>query len=639
MADLGKVMITTKGNYSNITAYEKLDVVYFNGSSWLSKQSTTGNEPPTNGSIENDYWILMAQGYTEDDPNTILDFSVLPDYCNAEVAWSGQSFIQDNIVKHNNYQYYIVVNTSKNPVVCKRDINTGVTTTFDLSTVSGNPLSAPTADDLHNVYSLAVDSDGYIHVSGNHHGNALRYIRSNNPETISAWTTIGMVGTEENAVTYPAFLKLPNGKLLFFYRNGASGNGNTYVNTYNTSTQTWARTAFLFDGITSGESAYLNHIGVDWSTGTIHIMLVWRGTGNANTNNDICYVKSSDEGITWKKYDGTTYTLPITHSTVEVVVDTDATGSGLVNQCGFEVGTDGVPHGAFWLYDTNGYTQMHHVYHNDTEWVNEQVTNWTYRLETNVGVLGGQLSRPSVVVTTDNRVFFVYRNSIENKGSIRMMEVTPGNKRVDFPILNLDLYDYEFTFDTECMKKDNILSAIISPCNSYSTSTPTYYNANNWNKQINGLLNINMSSINDLIKQKVKLPCMKLMTGSNFTAAENTTSTTFAAMSSPLVANYNNGIIYNDSFKGKRLFYRLTARANQVSGTGFVIGIAEVIAGTAAQLLPFSETGNALKSTPWIPLKSTPDNTSFFLLLYGIVAASSEGRVTLSNIELAYLDY
>ena len=43
----------------------------------------------------------------------------------------------------------------------------------------------------------------------------------------------------ESSVTYPQFLTLPNGDLLFLYRVGASGGGNTLLNHWSLSSQTW----------------------------------------------------------------------------------------------------------------------------------------------------------------------------------------------------------------------------------------------------------------------------------------------------------------------------------------------------------------------------------------------------------------
>ena len=78
--NLGKIMMTPKGVYNNSTAYEKLDVVTYNGSSYVCKQATTGNLPTT------DYWQLIANKgdkpvvgvdyFTEDDKQEIADLVI-----------------------------------------------------------------------------------------------------------------------------------------------------------------------------------------------------------------------------------------------------------------------------------------------------------------------------------------------------------------------------------------------------------------------------------------------------------------------------------------------------------------------------------------------------------------------------------
>ena len=60
--DLGKVAYLSKGAYSSSTQYEKNDVVTYEGSSYVSLQSTKGNAP-TNAT----YWQLIAEKGTKGD--------------------------------------------------------------------------------------------------------------------------------------------------------------------------------------------------------------------------------------------------------------------------------------------------------------------------------------------------------------------------------------------------------------------------------------------------------------------------------------------------------------------------------------------------------------------------------------------
>lgn len=55
--DIGKLTFTHKGDYAGGTAYVLNDVVYYNGSAYIAKQSTTGNVP-TNTT----YWSTFAAG-------------------------------------------------------------------------------------------------------------------------------------------------------------------------------------------------------------------------------------------------------------------------------------------------------------------------------------------------------------------------------------------------------------------------------------------------------------------------------------------------------------------------------------------------------------------------------------------------
>ncbi len=60
--------------------------------------------------------------------------------------------------------------------------------------------------DAHNVISMAVDGDGYIHLSFDHHGHPLRYVRSVAPDSLAFGECEPMVGSGEEDVTYPELL-------------------------------------------------------------------------------------------------------------------------------------------------------------------------------------------------------------------------------------------------------------------------------------------------------------------------------------------------------------------------------------------------------------------------------------------------
>lgn len=70
MISAGRVLLMPKGEYNAATTYEMLDLVSYNGSSYVAKGTTTGNLP-TNTT----YWQLSAYGGSA--ANVAADFAVI----------------------------------------------------------------------------------------------------------------------------------------------------------------------------------------------------------------------------------------------------------------------------------------------------------------------------------------------------------------------------------------------------------------------------------------------------------------------------------------------------------------------------------------------------------------------------------
>ncbi len=64
MPSAGRILIMPKGNWNAATEYEMLDLVYHNGTSWLSKKTHTGIEPTDANA---DYWQKLF------DANSFID--------------------------------------------------------------------------------------------------------------------------------------------------------------------------------------------------------------------------------------------------------------------------------------------------------------------------------------------------------------------------------------------------------------------------------------------------------------------------------------------------------------------------------------------------------------------------------------
>jgi len=233
--------------------------------------------------------------------------------------------------------------------------------------------------DSHNHVVLAIDSAGMIHVSGNMHGVPLIYFRSTRALDASTLTRVtAMVGSNEQACTYPQFFRGPTGNLIFAYRDGASGNGNYIFDTYDSGAATWTR--LINTPLIDGQGTYSAYpvgplLGPD---GYYHIVWVWRDTADAATNHDISYMKSRDL-LSWQTVDGAALTLPVRFAQ-SPIVDPVPAGGGMINnntKIGFDAQNRAIV--AYHKYDAAGNTQLYDARFEGGRWAVHQVSDWTYR--------------------------------------------------------------------------------------------------------------------------------------------------------------------------------------------------------------------------------------------------------------------
>lgn len=232
--------------------------------------------------------------------------------------------------------------------------------------------------DSHNYITMIIDSDGYLHVSGNMHVQPLVYFRSQKPLDITTMKRVKMVGAEEKRTTYPIFFQGPNKEMLFTYRDGKSGSGNQIYNVYDLKTQTWRRLLDtpLIDG--EGKSnAYMNGpiLGPD---GWYHMCWVWRDANHCETNHDPSYAKSPDM-VHWYTSSGSPLKLPITYETAEII-DKIPVRDGLINmniKMGFD--SQNRPIVTYHKFDKDGNTQAYNTRLENGKWKIYQITDWKYR--------------------------------------------------------------------------------------------------------------------------------------------------------------------------------------------------------------------------------------------------------------------
>lgn len=314
--------------------------------------------------------------------------------------------------------------------------------------------------DAHNVISMMVDGEGYLHVSFDHHGNALNYCRSVAPGSLTLGDKEPMVGRDEADVTYPEFYRFADGNLLFVYRSGASGRGNLVMNRYDIKTRKWSRVQdVLIDG-ENQRNAYWQ-LYVDES-GTIHLSWVWRETWFVETNHDLCYARSSDEGKTWYTSTGEKYTLPIRLDNAEYACRIPQ-NSELINQTSMSTDSEGHPYiVTYWRDKTSEVPQYRLVWNDGKGWHHGQIMN----RKSPFSLKGGgtkmiPISRPCIVVD-EGRAYFIFRDA--ERGSRVSMAYTDDLTKGEWGVKDLTDFSvdaWEPNLDTELWKKQKQLHIFV----------------------------------------------------------------------------------------------------------------------------------------------------------------------------------
>ena len=251
------------------------------------------------------------------------------------------------------------------------------------------------AADAHKSISIMLDGEGYLHVAWGHHNQPLNYARGVAPGRLTLSQPLPMTGLNEDKVTYPEFYKLPSGDLLFFYRDGQSGNGNLVLNCYSVKSKKWLR---VQDNLIDGEKARNAYwqIAVD-GKGVIHLSWVWRESADVASNHDMCYAVSKDGGISWQKSTGEKYQLPITMATAEQICSIPQNNE-LINQTSICTDSKNYPYVASYWRGKNNVPQYHIIYNTGKAW---EVKDLGFR-KTNFSLSGGgtkkiPISRPQVI--------------------------------------------------------------------------------------------------------------------------------------------------------------------------------------------------------------------------------------------------
>lgn len=297
-------------------------------------------------------------------------------------VWAGHP-VNFCLYTHENRQYIAYYNANRNIVVGQRNLDD---TRFGLyiipptSQKNARGTSTVLGWDSHNSLTIGVDKDGFIHLSGNMHGHPITYFKSTKPNDI--FTLVQerkLVGPNEKKCTYPHFMLTKEGKLLFHYRDGSSGNGNEIYNIYSCETKKWSR--LLDVPLTDGQrlmNAYQTEPTV-MEDGWYHVYWVWRDTPDCATNHDLSYMKSPDLKH-WFNAFGEKVKLPATLDKKLLIVDPIPVNGGIINLSALLCLDDNNnPVFVYHKFDSVGNTQFFVAHIKANRWVYKQITNWDYR--------------------------------------------------------------------------------------------------------------------------------------------------------------------------------------------------------------------------------------------------------------------
>lgn len=412
------------------------------------------------------------------------------------------AFAQDNLITVGNRQiiaYYrrhasdaahLVNNTI---VIGRRTVGESRWELFSTNFLSFN------IDDTHNVISCAVDGKGFLHMSWGLHVNALLYAKSTasvlgtDPVVMASLGTAGMTG-QEGSVTYPKFVTLPDGDVLFLYREGSSGSGDWYLNRYRTSTGTWAPVHADAGGIQQPLMLGRGHLpdncfypdrltlGPD---GMLHMAGVFRYNGDSpakqtgyQTNHRYVYLRSPDGGTTWQRSNGSSVTVPVVENAnfknfganhVPEIVKDLPEGYSIMNEAGMTTDSAGRPIIANWWADRaaiGDHTRQYQIiFHDGAVWHQRTVSARnidnpaTRYSETQLS--SSWVGRPVVLTDKSDRIIVVYNdNRFDGITVVFSKPLAQDPGRNHWSRMNLtyeNLGRWEVTYDENRWKADGVL--------------------------------------------------------------------------------------------------------------------------------------------------------------------------------------
>ncbi len=330
-------------------------------------------------------------------------------------AWArnsvnGTIFRRDPLASDGQYQYVAYYDSVGCVVIGKRELGSQHWQ-LEHTGIEGG------ASDAHNSISIAVDGNGLLHVAFGCHCTPLHYYVGNAPGGIKL-VPGALIGRDEEEVTYPEFYRMDNGDLLFTYRAGASMGTRMVLNRYDCALKRWQRVQDAVVGSHEPPDPYWQ-MCVDGQN-ELHLTWVWRGVGNVESNHDICYAWSSDGGVSWKRTDGTPYTLPIDYTSGERIAAIGPHAT-LINQGTMAMGAKGEVYLATYFRGEDDTVPQYYVFcKQDGAWSRQRISQRTenFTLDGGGGTRGIPISRP--LIAARHGECYVFCREVADSGRVGM---------------------------------------------------------------------------------------------------------------------------------------------------------------------------------------------------------------------------
>ena len=455
----------------------------------------------------------LRRARRQSGPYGTVTFSSVSSNAYGAVDTNSCSVDINNLITIDGYQFMAFYNNSGKVVLGRRQSSSSANNTnawtLDTTTYTADSGSGGISDDHHTI-SIAVDGNGQMHLSWGMHNDPFNYAISNASVTGATFAPSFTVESQTTMMSWfpelssvgpgdvSAVLQISNsGNLLLVYRDaasstgGGSGNGNEYFAVYNATTKTYssATNVEMLDGGITSVNGYLNNL-VYTPSGTLISTWTWRATLNWQTNSNILYAQSPNNGANWISSAERRNTACRSFKTRPAAERRHRWRSGcrhpendsFINQTSATIDNNGNPMVASYLTPAwnvamqTGNPNRQYVleYYNGTSWQQSVISQRTS--DTSIDTSGNDvrdLGRPLVIVDKSNRVLVVTRSEDTAMGSYSNPS-TPNNDIVVYyttasaldsgapnwrsTVLDTaNMGDYEPTYDPGLWSASNIL--------------------------------------------------------------------------------------------------------------------------------------------------------------------------------------